>query len=338
MLKLKDRINLLLRLGEYISNDHPDWNAARQQAYLNNSWFDEQHIQRACNNIVQGFLQEDKLQNWMNGYPFLKNTDDKQMKPLIGIVMAGNIPFVGFHDFLCVWLAGFPMKIKLSSKDTVLWRFILAKLQEWAAETSDHVEIAELLKGCDAYIATGSNNSARYFDYYFQKYPHIIRKNRTSAAILDGNETKETLEKLADDIGSFYGLGCRNVTQLFVPENYDFNLLLQVLKGFESYLLHHKYKNNYDYQLALLLLNKQPYLSNDVFLLCEQSQPFAAISMLHYQFYKDKGKQLQTLRSDDRYQCIVGCGPDLIVPGSSQQPELKDYADGIDTMAFLSQL
>src|SRR5690606_9095612 len=174
---------------------------------------------------------------------------------------------------------------KLSSKDTVLWQFILARLREWNPTAGDQVQLAEMLKGCDAYIATGSNNSARYFDYYFRKYPHIIRKNRTSAAILDGRESPETLEQLADDIGSFYGLGCRNVSQVFVPEAYDFTNLLLALKRYDTHLLHHKYKNNYDYQLALLLLNNQTYLSNEVFLLREQDQPFAAISMLHYQYY-----------------------------------------------------
>lgn len=338
MLKLKDRINLLLRLGAYISNDQPDWQAARQQAYLHNSWFDEHHIQQAATNIAEAFLQEDKLQSWIKHYPFLDNTDERQDKPVVGIVMAGNIPLVGFHDFLCVWIAGFPMKIKLSSKDTVLWQFIIARLREWHPAAGDLVQIAEMLKGCDAYIATGSNNSARYFDYYFRKYPHIIRKNRTSAAILDGGESQEVLEQLADDIGSFYGLGCRNVTQIFVPEAYDFSNLLLALKRYDTHLLHHKYKNNYDYQLALLLLNNQTYLSNEVFLLREQDQPFAAISMLHYQYYSDRDKLINTLRSDDRYQCIVGRGEGLIAPGSSQQPALKDYADGVDTMQFLSEL
>jgi len=338
MLKLKDRINLLQRLGAYISNDQPDWQAARQQAHLHNSWFDEHHIQRAAANIADAFLQEDQLQNWIKQYPFLNNTDERQHQPVVGIVMAGNIPLVGFHDFLCVWMAGFPMKIKLSSKDTVLWQFILAKLREWHPAAGDQVQFAEMLKGCDAYIATGSNNSARYFDYYFRKYPHIIRKNRTSAAVLDGDESQETLERLADDIGSFYGLGCRNVTQIFVPESYDFTNLLLALKRYDSHLSHHKYKNNYDYQLALLLLNKQTYLSNEVFLLSEQDQPFAPVSMLHYQYYTNRDQLVDALKKDDRYQCIVGQAPGLVRPGSSQQPSLQDYADGVDTMEFLSGL
>jgi hypothetical protein len=191
------------------------------------------------------------------------------------------------------------------------------------------------LKGCDAYIATGSNNSARYFEQYFSKYPSIIRKNRTSIAILDGTETNEKLEKLSDDIHVFFGLGCRNVTKIYVPENYDFFPLLQSFYQYKYFSDHHKYKNNYDYNLSIQLMNSRYYMTNESTLLVENDSFFSPISQLNYGFYSDKETLVGNLKNHQEIQCIVG----LDIPfGMAQQPGLNDYADGIDTLDFLINL
>ena len=171
--------------------------------------------------------------------------------------MAGNIPMVGFHDFLSVFISGHYQTIKLSEKDNQLLKHLVLKMYEWDSKMKEYAQFASLLKGCDAYIATGSNNSARYFEQYFAKYPSIIRKNRTSIAILDGTETNEYLEKLSDDIHLFFGLGCRNVTKIYVPEEYNFLPLLQSFHQYKYFADHHKYKNNYDYNLSIQLMNNR---------------------------------------------------------------------------------
>jgi hypothetical protein len=193
-----------------------------------------------------------------------------------------------------------------------------------------------MLRGCDGYIATGSNNSARYFEYYFGKYPNLIRRNRTSVAILDGNETEDDLKKLADDVYVYFGLGCRNVTKLYVPAQYDFIPLLEAFSKFNYLADHHKYKNNYDYQLALLILNKKYYMTNGSVLLTEAQSPFSPISVLHFEYYDGSSGTGSFLRDNEDIQCIVGKGH--IPFGLAQQPGLRDYADGNDTMQFLQKL
>ncbi len=250
--------------------------------------------------------------------------------------MAGNIPLVGFHDFLCVFLSGHRALLKLSSKDDVLLPFLLRKLTEWTGEVTELVRIADTLKNCDAYIATGSNNTGRYFDYYFAKYPHIIRKNRTSVALLDGSETESELNLLADDIQLYFGMGCRNVTKLFVPEGYDFMPLLNVLKKYEYYLDFNKYKNNYDYQFALLIMSSKFHLNNGSILLAENASPFAPVAQLNFSYYNSVKETISVLQNNTDIQCIVGHG---FTPfGKAQQPCITDFADGSDTLRFLVDL
>jgi len=193
-----------------------------------------------------------------------------------------------------------------------------------------------MLKGCDAYIATGSNNSARYFDYYFSKYPHIIRRNRSSVAILDGTETAIELERLADDVHLYFGLGCRNVTKLLVPAGYDFVPLLEAARKYARFADHNKYRNNYDYQLALLLLNSRFYMTNESLLLVESEAVFSPVSQLNYGFYTDRAALLPSLKNNPDIQCIVGKG--FIPFGQAQSPALGDFADGVDTLRFLAGL
>lgn len=331
-MNLQKRIEILIRLGEYLEAGEADWNRVKATAGEKNGWFTEAFVDLAVKNIVAGFLQKKELEDWAAHY----HLDDNIGGKTVGLVMAGNIPLVGFHDFLCVFVSGHKQLIKLSSKDDVLLKHLVEKMTEWEPDVANRVTFAELLKGCDAYIATGSNNSARYFEQYFGKYPSIIRRNRSSVAILTGNETPEELDALSDDVHQYFGLGCRNVTQIFVPENYDFEPLLKSFNRYIDFADHHKYKNNYDYQLSLALLNNIYYMTNGSTLLLENNAIFSAISNLHYSYYTDIKNVTEALAGNDSIQCIVG--RDFVPFGNAQRPGLTDYADGVDTMQFLLSL
>ena len=324
------RIALLDSLGKWIALNDTPWQEAKVRAENKNPWFTSEHIELAAANIASEFLEEAKLKAWVANYqlPVAPKT--------IGIVMAGNIPMVGFHDLVCGFVSGHYLKLKVSSKDEVLIPFLLRKMGEWEPEVMEQITIEERLNGCDAYIATGSNNTARYFKQYFGKYPNIIRRNRTSVAVLDGSESDEELGMLADDVYDYYGLGCRNVTQVCVPKDYDFVPLLNAFRKYNSYADLNKYKNNYDYHLAIYMLNRVQYMSNESLLMVENELPFSAVSVLHYRFYEDKAALADQLRSNEDIQAIVGKG--FIPFGDSQKPALSDYADNADTMEFLCSL
>lgn len=330
MLQLEERIDLLERLGHYIQTDGESWQQAKRQAAQRNAWFNEDSINMAADGIATQFLHPKLLKNWIASYK--QPTAPKR----IGLIMAGNIPLVGFHDFLCGFVAGHILHIKLSSKDDVLLKHLGEKLIEWQPVLAESILFVDNLKGCDAYIATGSNNTARYFEQYFGKYPNIIRKNRTSVAILNGEETTEDLNELGKDIFSYYGLGCRNVTKIYLPTNYDVTKLLSGLDTYKDIIHQNKYKNNYDYFLAIYLLNRVPYYDNGFLLMVENPVPFSAVSVLHYEFYSNYRELLQNLSSDENIQCIVDNSH--VKFGNSQFPSLTDYADGVDTMMFLSEL
>ncbi|AEV96713.1 acyl-CoA reductase [Niastella koreensis] len=332
-MNLQQRIVLLNRLGEYILEGSDNWQTAKEKASLQNAWFTPEFIDLATRNIAEAFLQKDKLMAWARQYNLPGETPAPKN---VGIIMAGNIPLVGFHDFLCVFITGHRQTIKPSSKDDILIKHLVQQLYEWDETTRQLVTFSEMLKGCDAYIATGSNNSARYFDYYFSKYPHIIRRNRTSVALLTGQETPGELDKLADDVYQYFGLGCRNVTKLYVPENYDFVPLINAFKKYDYLGDMHKYRNNYDYMLAVLILNKQYYMSNQSILLAESKELFSPISQLNYEFYKNASEVEASLAGNADVQCIVG--KNHLAFGQAQQPALTDYADGVDVMKFLREL
>src|SRR4051812_8868479 len=226
---LQHRIDIMVRLGEYMQNDNEIFRSIKQKAQAENPWFRQEFIDLAVQNICDNFLKKDKLEEWTKNYNLKKDNRSKN----VGIVMAGNIPLVGFHDLLSVFISGHNAVIKPSSKDEVLIKHLVQKMIEWDDTISQKISFAFQLKGCDAYIATGSNNSARYFEYYFGKYASIIRRNRTSAAVIDNTESKQELEKLADDILMYFGLGCRNVTKLYVPQEYNFLPLLDALKKYD---------------------------------------------------------------------------------------------------------
>jgi Acyl-CoA reductase (LuxC) len=332
-MQLEKRKKLLVRLGEYMLRQDDAWTKTKEKAYQENRWFIPEFISLAVENIALNFLQPEAVENLVNTYDL---PDDSPRPKKVGIVMAGNIPLVGFHDFLCVFLTGHIAFIKPSSKDEALIKHLVQKLIEWESSLADMIQFGELLKGCDAYIATGSNNTSRYFEHYFQKYPHIIRRNRTSVAILTGNETKEELEKLADDVYQYFGLGCRNVTKIYVPIAYDFVPFLQALNKYDYLANHNKYKNNYDYNLAILLINNRYYMTNGSILLVEESSITSPISQLNYEFYLDKAAVQKKLHDNEAVQCVVS--DETTAFGKAQQPAICDFADGVDTMAFLKAL
>ena len=330
---LQDRIGLLKRLGSYMLSDDFRWKEARQKASLQNGWFVPEFVELATENIAKKFLKEDELIKWSTHYK-IQTLNSRPQR--IGIVMAGNIPLVGFHDLLSVFISGHKAVIKPSSKDEVLIKELAEVLKTWEPQIDGFIEFSEMLKNCDAYIATGSNNTSRYFEYYFGKYPHIIRRNKTSVAVLTGDETKAELEGLAGDVYQFFGLGCRNVTKLYVPRGYDFESLLTIFKKYNYLADHHKYKNNYDYNLAIHLLNNKYYMTNGSILLIEDSSLFSPISQLNYEYYASRDELLSSLFNNQDIQGIVE--KDHIPFGQAQSPGLFDYADKVDTMEFLQSL
>jgi Acyl-CoA reductase (LuxC) len=328
-MNLAERIDLLEKLGNYLLSDDIKLHAAKQKAFEKNKWFTIEFIDLALKNISTEYLNPQKLEAWVKHY----HVDDNIKTKNIGIVMAGNIPLVGFHDFLCVFISGHHQTIKLSEKDNVLLPHIIQQLTEWNAEVGSAIRVAEFLKNCDAYIATGSNNSSKYFKYYFGRYPSIIRGNKTSVAILTGTESAAELDLLADDVHLYFGLGCRNVTKIYVPTDFDFVPLLNAFKKYDYFAEHTKYKNNYDYNLALLIMNNKLYMTNESLILFENENIFSPVSQLHYNFYDGINVIPGDLQDNENIQCIVGKGH--VGFGAAQKPGLFDYADGVDIMQFL---
>ncbi|MES2646576.1 MAG: acyl-CoA reductase [Bacteroidota bacterium] len=331
MITLEERLNLLARLSQYIQQDE-EWNDIKIKANQENGWFVEQFTNLAISNILKQYLDAEKLIDWIKKYDLPQTRKNPSS---VGIVMAGNIPLVGFHDFLCGFVSGHNMIIKRSSKDSVLITHIVTKMTEWDKRVGESVVFSEILKGCDAYIATGSNNSGRYFEYYFKNYPSIIRKNRTSVAILTGEESQEDLANLAGDLLLYFGLGCRNVSKLYAPESYDFIPLLAAMKPFQWMDDHQKFKNNYDYNLSLLLLNNQYYMTNGIVLLVENPAIFSPISQINLEYYKGH-PPINFTHHEHELQAIVG--RDYTPFGQAQSPSISNYADGVDTLQFLSSL
>jgi hypothetical protein len=338
-MKLQERIELLATLGKRLEGEDEYLRAVMHRTHFNNPWFTIENQERAVKSIAEAFLQKEKLENWLAGYDLPEAAPIKT----VGLVMAGNLPLVGFHDLLCVFAAGQKAKIKLSDKDKFLLPYLLKLMGDINPAATNYFEFVEKLAGFDAVIATGSNNSARYFESYFGKYPHIIRKNRNSVAVLDGSESEDDLLALGKDVFRYFGMGCRNVSKLYVPQGYDFQLLMERLHEYRDIILHDKYKNNFDYQLAILILNRAPHLNNGCVILVEQEAIPSGVALLHYSFYKDKKEVEKELRErSEEIQCVVAKPGWLACPvvpfGKTQSPGLEDYADGVDVMAFLKEI
>ena len=300
-----------------------------------NPWFTSNNIEQALNAIVH-FLTPASMSAWLDNYH--PAHESKQ----VGIVMAGNIPLVGFHDFLSVLLAGHKAVIKLSSQDNMLLPVIIEILDKINPLFGEQIVVVDKLTGIDAVIATGSDNSARYFKKYFKDIPHIIRHNRTSVAVLNGHESVVDLQLLGDDIFSYFGLGCRNVAKIFVPTGYDMKLLLDALEEHHEVINHPKYFNNYEYNKAIYLVNKTPHLDTGYALFTQSSAMVSPLAVIYYDEYSDE-QQLNSTLVDyaDKIQCIVSnslINVETIPIGKSQLPDIDDYADNIDTMSFLCNL
>ena len=339
MISRNDRLSAFIELGKWLQTKEAtsvleEW---AEDTHHGNPWFTPANTTKAIRNIGLGYLEEKALKEWSNAY----NEPLEHKK--IGLVMAGNIPAAGFQDALCVLISGHKLLAKLSKSDGVLLKHLLTKLISFDSRFDTHIQWMDKLNEADAYIATGSDNTARYFEYYFSNKPHIIRKNRVSVAVLTGKESKEELIRLGHDILDYYGFGCRNVSKLYVPEGYDWSLFFDALEEFRRYCItHHKYFNNYEYNRSVLLLNGTPHLENGFLIVLESDALVSPISVVHFAQYRFLHEVIDAIQGQTgKIQCVVGNQPDslkLIPFGQSQQPGLKDYPDGVDVMAFLETL
>lgn len=305
-----------------------------------NPWFG-QDSQRIALRAISSMLQEVSLTNWLKAYPGLNEPLSHQKT--IALILAGNIPLVGFHDYLCVMFSGHKALIKLSSDDLVL----LPAIHQLVCAIYDGFEsrisfTSTVMKGFDAVIATGSNNSARYFEAYFSKYPHIIRRNRNAVALLHGKESNDQIDCLGQDVFTYYGLGCRNVTKLYVPENYNFIPLLNRWESWGMLRNHSRFFNNYEYHKAVYLVNLVPHLDTGFLLLSRNASIASPVAVIYYDYYTStKVLKEEVLHRSEEIQCVVGdtaVFPFCLPFGSAQTPGLTDYADGVDTMKFLEEL
>jgi hypothetical protein len=347
-MNLKERINILSKLNVIFTDlvGEKDWsgfeNGLTESEYLvlknaifnakiYNQWFTKDSVFEAFNALLV-WLDEKKLNDWLVKYKFTDNPKT------VAIIMAGNIPMVGFHDLISVFLSGHKVIAKLSSNDKILIPAIVNVMRILNPGVEKWIELTEeKLPKFDAVIATGSDNSALYFESYFGKYPHIIRKNRTSIAVLNGSETKEELKELGKDIFTFYGLGCRNVSKILIPKGYNIDQFFEAIFDYGDIINHNKYANNYDYNKAVYLMNLVEILDNNFLILKEDDSLHSPLGVLFYQTYESKKDLDNYLElNKDNIQAIVG--KDYIPFGQAQCPALNDYADGIDTMAFLENL
>jgi hypothetical protein len=296
-----------------------------------NGWFTEESVRTSLLNLGN-WLTREQLTNWTSPYSFTENPK------VVAVIMAGNIPLVGFHDFLCVLLSGNKVQCKLSSEDNKLLPLLTHYLFQFTPKLKEFISFSDRnLSSFDAVIATGSNNSLVNFESYFSKYPHLFRHNRTSIAILDGTESKEELKALGEDILNYFGRGCRNVTHLLIPENYDLNRFFEAIVDLGGLINNKKYGNNYDYNKTIHLLNLESFLDNNFLLLKESDNLFSPLAMLYYHTYTSQQEvDLYLQLHQDSIQCVVG--HNYLAFGTAQCPSLYDYADNVDTMAWLNLL
>lgn len=331
------RTNLFIELGRRLKNiDLVIYNEFIEQAFYKNPWFTAENIKLSFNGLIR-YLEEDKIRTWLKRYDFTKVNPKN-----VGIVMAGNIPLVGVHDMICVLLSGNRLVAKLSSQDEILIPLIADELEKIDPEIKNYLKFVDKLKEVDAVIATGSDNTSRYFHYYFSKIPNIIRKNRTSIAVLNGDEKPDELKLLGTDVFSYFGLGCRNVSKIFIPEGYDIKVLISSFENFNHLINHNKYNNNYSYQRSIFLVNMTKHLDSGFALYQQCENLVSPISIIYYDYYKDIDSLKNLLLPiKNKIQCIVsrpGLFDESVKFGNAQNPEIWDYADNIDTMKFLCEI
>lgn len=331
---IENKIDLLVALGKKLqSEDNTSFTEIKLKAERLNRWFTQEFIDFSINSIADNFLNKSKLNKWLANYD-LSSVNKNQT---IGIILAGNLPLVGFQDILTCFVLGVNVQLKLSSKDETLTKFIVKELKE--IDSSWQCDIVDRLINFDKVIATGSNNTNRYFEYYFRKVPNLLRNNRNSVAILNGNESDEELESMADDIFMFFGQGCRNISRLFVPKNYEIIKLFPYFKKYEH--LHHQklYMDNYDYTRTLLLMNQTPHYANEFIMLKEETMLQSRLATLNYSFYTKEEEVVEFLKENENdIQCVVSQNNTNWKSfdfGQAQKPELWDYADNVDVVDFL---
>ncbi len=353
---VNDRIEAFFKLGnsmrlvsEGLKHEGRPWFQHKNECLLydaclktskTNPWFTLKEISRALLNLSK-MLNREALVTWFNGYPKLLH-EPASVKN-IAVIMAGNIPLVGFHDLLCVVMAGHQLTSKLSSQDPFLPVAVAEVLTSDLPQIKDQIFFSrETPLDADAYIATGSDNSARYFASCFAEKPHIIRKNRSSIAVLSGNETADDLQQLGEDVFAYFGLGCRSVSHLLVPHGFDLSKLQGAWKGYDHLLHHKKYYNNLKHARALFMVEETPFRDMEFFLLRESPDITPSVSVLNYSYYQGQQDVIQFIKQRlHKLQCVVSNikmnlqNTSLVAPGQSQHPVLSDYSDGIDTMVFL---
>lgn len=354
-MKIQERISAFVELGKFLkqfskeeiqitkhelnAQYFEEFKELLSRVSTENLWFTPNHVKASILGICQ-FLTEENLNQWLGKYKVSENNTNKN----VAVIMAGNIPMVGFHDMLSVLISGHTFIGKLSTKDNQLLDFIAKLLISLNPEFEKLINFQSgQLRGetsFDAIIATGSNNSARYFDAYFSKYPNIIRRNRNSIAVISGNETEEEIKALGNDIFLYFGLGCRNVSKLYIPKGYDITNLFKLWEDNKHIIDHSKYANNYDYQRSLLLMNKIQHYDNGFLLLQENTEIASPVGVVYFEYYSELQDIEQKLKLDSELiQCIVASNLDDTIPfGKAQEPQLWDYADNVDTMQFLTEL
>lgn len=329
-------LTAIVALGKQFSKlaTNPNTTSAITEAYIKNNWFTAENTTFALNAWSKSLTKE-KVEKWLDN---IKPTEKSKK---VGIIMAGNVPLTGLHDLLCVLATGNIAIVKTSSQDEVLINMAIDFLVRIEPKLADKIILTEKLHNTDAVIATGSNNSARHFEYYFRNIPLLLRKNKNSVAIVTGKETPEEYNGLAKDIFTYFGLGCRNITHVFLPEGYDPTLLYPHFEFFSDIALQHRYANNYNYHKAILLMNLDKFFDNGFLILKQSELLYSPVAILHYSFYHSLSDLEQKIKQQqDNIQCIEGnikslCSNDF---GTSQKPELWDYADGVNTLDFLTGL
>ena len=344
-MKTNKRIHAFIKLGEKLkkisenknTEDVISFNKIIQAAHNTNPWFTEKNIRSSIETISE-MLKEENIEKWLSKYYNKIKSSNKNNN--VGVVLAGNIPLVGFHDFLCVLISGNSFIGKLSGQDEKLLPAVAEQLVFIEPEFKNKIQFTDnFLKSFDAIIATGSDNTSKYFEYYFGQYPNIIRKNRNSVAVLNGNESDESIKKLGFDLFSYFGLGCRNVSKIYIPEDYDLDVIFRNIISYKDLINHSKYANNYSYYKSIYLLAENIFFDNGFCLLKEDTAFSAPVGVVNYERYKNISNVNKTLQvSSKKIQCVVSLDENIensIPFGKTQSPDLWDYADGVDTMEFL---
>ncbi len=338
---LEDRLGLLAELGTRLTDfNNQIVEMAITKAHHENQWFVPENSKKAINAISSEFLQRDKLARWINEYDV-----SKVKSKSIGLVLAGNIPMVGFHDLLCTFISGHNAVIKTSSKDDALVKLVLDIMNDIDSEVSQIITTTDRLSNYDAVIATGSNNTAQHFEYYFRKYPKVIRKNRVSVAVLGSEDDNDVLERLGSDVFDYFGLGCRNISKIFVPEDFNLDDLFEAFYPFKDIINHNKYNNNFTYNEAIWLMGQDAFLTNGFIILKEEKSIFSRIASLYYERYNNLSQIKDSITEQkENIQCVSSNleldaeNINTVSIGGSQCPSLSDYADHVDTMNFLINL